>query len=617
MFFYYAETNQNGVNLTPSNNPSDKSPAVLYDEKLLQVRGQSIIQNASNMGSVNPFKGPNPRSLFYDASFRNPGKYGQFLIYSIGKNENDFIDAYYRSENSSYNQKISSIPSKNPSASALVRESMDISLAAQESSGEKVSNLKQSGNIIGGISAPYSWKDFLYCKYYGTVPNNYMITLRRYQTPMRDNLSLPDSLSVASVLNEGVGRPVAQAVTWWGGDTGNRLNDVISFSSGLNWTLQQASAAPLVQQGWDRGFFNSPLYGYSKELLDKFGIDMEKSSDYEQLISTLAALSDPNSTAERQKLAYSLRDVAESTPNGPLADYIWTSVDTVDTTYTRGRGINFVGGELDLKFTYDLTSVGEVNTKAAMLDLLASLLGMGTNYGQFITPDIRYNNSFPAIGYPGGDKGINESLLDPIKHYQNFGNRLAELFNLIGSGSTNETGNPETIGGNQAPNPGTEGSVQTDGFTKALKKLASIEGTKALIESVQVPLSFLTGAPVGEWHMVVGNPMNPIAMIGNLICDNVSISFSEKLGPDDFPCEMTATFSLKHGRSRDRGEIESMFNRGDGRLYETALPTYSSGNSTDSFVTTNGDRVDQKLADNIAAGNIANPASSNNFNFGE
>jgi hypothetical protein len=73
--------------------------------------------------------------------------------------------------------------------------------------------------------------------------------------------------------------------------------------------------------------------------------------------------------------------------------------------------------------------------------------------------------------------------------------------------------------------------------------------------------------------------MNPIAMIGNLICSNVTIDFGEVLGPDDFPTEITATFELDHGRDRDRGEIESMFNRGDGRLYQSTLPTYASTQS--------------------------------------
>jgi hypothetical protein len=99
----------------------------------------------------------------------------------------------------------------------------------------------------------------------------------------------------------------------------------------------------------------------------------------------------------------------------------------------------------------------------------------------------------------------------------------------------------------------------------------------------------LSGYPTGEWHLVVGNPLNPIAMIGNLVCTNVDIRFNDELGPDDFPTEMIASFRLSPGRQRHRGDWESMFNRGNGRLYLGQL--VSSGESTQAFTTTSGVKV--------------------------
>jgi hypothetical protein len=55
--------------------------------------------------------------------------------------------------------------------------------------------------------------------------------------------------------------------------------------------------------------------------------------------------------------------------------------------------------------------------------------------------------------------------------------------------------------------------------------------------------------------------------MGNLICDNVKIKLNNILGPDDFPTELTAEYSLKAARQKHRGDFESMFNRGNGRLY--------------------------------------------------
>ena len=77
----------------------------------------------------------------------------------------------------------------------------------------------------------------------------------------------------------------------------------------------------------------------------------------------------------------------------------------------------------------------------------------------------------------------------------------------------------------------------------------------------------LTGEPVGDWHLTIGNPFNPIAMIGNLVVKDLSIEFYDELGPDDFPIGFKATITLAHGLGRDRDAIESMFNRGFGRIY--------------------------------------------------
>ena len=96
--------------------------------------------------------------------------------------------------------------------------------------------------------------------------------------------------------------------------------------------------------------------------------------------------------------------------------------------------------------------------------------------------------------------------------------------------------------------------------------------TSDLINQLVYEPIMLSGYPTGEWHVVVGNPLNPIAMIGNLICSNVKIKLNNVLGPDDFPTELTATFSMKAARQKHRGDFESMFNRGNGRLYLGKMP---------------------------------------------
>jgi hypothetical protein len=118
------------------------------------------------------------------------------------------------------------------------------------------------------------------------------------------------------------------------------------------------------------------------------------------------------------------------------------------------------------------------------------------------------------------------------------------------------------------------------GIKSGLSKLAA--------DNWQAPLSLYTGAPIGEWHIVMGNPYNPIAMIGNLICNDVTITFGDLLGPDDFPSTLEASFTLSHGRDRERGEIESIFNQGDGRLYQSVKSTSANAQTYNTVVGLDG-----------------------------
>jgi hypothetical protein len=577
-------------------------------EAAQQEISSDITSRWSNLGSASPLKGPTARSLFYNAAnlYGDDAKYGQFLLYSFSNNQNTFRQEYYQSEQTEFNTSISSVSSKNPSAGALVRESNNNLTAVQS---DQLGNYVNSGNnttgnpskIMGGASAPYYWRDFLYCKYYGAIPNNYMITLRRFPAPMRDNLSIPTQLLQSNLYRKkGAGRPVAQAVTWWGSDTGNSLNDVLSFSTGLKWEPKtQADIANV--EGFDQGFFKTVLGRGLGTAAGTIGAAGLLASLGDAASVAISSTDSGNQVVTRNKINAALRDKF-STNNGPLSDFIFNPVDTVDSTYFRARGLEFEAGPIELKFHYELTSVGEVNTKAAMVDIIGNLLALGTNYGNFLTPDVRYDNGFPAIGFPGGDKGLLKFYSSPLEW-----TKTAIKFLADPNGTTLE--DPELEEFRRAQTEINQAVQQLESvisqitsddtnFDKLAKQIDGPLGNVLafaladdLIEKISVPLSLKTGAPVGEWHLVVGNPMNPIAMIGNLICKGVKIEFGEVLGPDDFPTEVTATFTLEHGRDRERGEIESMFNRGDGRLYQSNLPTYSNTQSLANVALTDGSSI--------------------------
>jgi len=593
----------------PSNGPSQQ-------ELLLKQNTSDVVNRNSNLGSNNPFKGPTARSLFYEGAKRNPSKYGQYLFYSLGKNDNNFVDSYYKSENADNNRKVSSLKSKNPSAGYLVRETADLEAVSSEA-GQRIGGLVSSfeKNIIGGIAAPYYWKDFLYCKYYGAIPNNYMITLRRFPTPVLDNLSVPDSIkSTEAYRTEGVGRPVAQAVTWFGGNTNNTLSSLIEFTTGLEWTNRSQSDV-IEQEAFSKGFFNDlPYQWFSQAARAASGTDAIGNGIASVGEATTIGF-DPNNTSVENARFRGLRDRAKDGTMGLLSEYQWVPMDVVKDTQVRTSGLNFTWGTLNVVFEYDLTSVGEINTKAAMLDLMGNLLSIGTNYGNFLTPDVRYQSNFAGIGFPGGDEGLKLFYKDPLSFLLSYGDKIVnpkgEAVKSAEDAQISGQINPaDATGGNDSEMADlkaqlskiTEDGISMDKIKELAKKFPAAFGrilqatvTPGFMEKYQASASLLTGAPIGEWHLTIGNPCNPIAMIGNLICKNVKIAFGDVLGPDDFPTTLKATFDLEHARGRERGEIESIFNRGDGRLYMSTLSTSASEQSWSAFANTNGEILSEQF----------------------
>ena len=90
------------------------------------------------------------------------------------------------------------------------------------------------------------------------------------------------------------------------------------------------------------------------------------------------------------------------------------------------------------------------------------------------------------------------------------------------------------------------------------------------VSGTQASKALISGEPTGDWHVTVGNPLNPIVTMGNMYCDNSTMTLGHGLGYDDFPMEVKFEIDLKHGKPRDKGDIENMFNAGRGRIYASA-----------------------------------------------
>lgn len=601
------------------------TPINRSDYNSISINNSAILTNSrlSNIGADNPAKNfPLPRSLFYDGALLDPGvkeaeKYGLFMFYSFGQGDSNYLDQYYLSERPEYNRRVSSVESKNPTAARLVQDTAAYSSLL---SGDRPSSALNDNPIFGGHSAPYYWKDFIYCKYYGTIPNNRLITLRRFSGPVLDNFSLPKSITDPEHQKRGIGVPVSQAVTWFGGNTGNSLSDLIGFGVGIKWddvTIEREK----IQKLFGDSLLNSIALKKLVSLLSEFAGSGSGGSTIENLLNDdtqvaalnaiATALSPVGEELTSARFYKAFRDQIKDDPGrfGILGERIWVPVDVIETTKVRDVGLDFTWDELQLKFTYDLTSAGEVNSKIALMDILGNILSLSTNYGNFLTPEVRYNSEFSAITFPGGEEGAK-------LYYTDLENFLIKFPNIY---LAQEDDVAATIGG------GTIDKNQLELYKDAILKLqaaisgdgvtsADIEGDSAFSAGIrglqtllgeeaaanwQAPVSLYSGAPIGEWHVVIGNPYNPIATIGNLICTGCSIDFNESLGPDDFPTTLTATISLNHGRARERGEIESIFNRGDGRLYQSVKSTSANAQTYNTVFDVNGNVFNSETGNNF------------------
>jgi hypothetical protein len=349
----------------------------------------------------------------------------------------------------------------------------------------------------------YKWGDFLFLDNYGKIPNNHLITLRRFAQPSNDNL-----------LNnlENPGRDVSRLLTYMDGED-NTFDSVFSFSTGFNWKEFQSEIQTIEKS--KTGWGGLDFLGYA-DTSGKFA--------QEKLQGKAQTNFDPYTAHQN--------------------NYVWGPIDVIDKVITRNRGINFTQ-DMSLKFRYSVRSYDGINTKVAFLDIIGNILNMVTNKAPFWGGSIRFTGGGGHSGPLGDAKALRNGDVDGFlsSMIKGIGNKLEKPFaNGFMEGMKNIAGNvgASLLGGQ-------------------LDKLGRPE-----MHSLH---SLLTAQPTGEWHLTVGNPFNPAMMVGNLIMEDAKIGFEGPFTIDDIPSFVTVEIKLKHAMPRDKYGIQRMFNFGGTRFY--------------------------------------------------
>ena len=451
--------------------------------------------------------------------------------------------------------------------------------------------------------SPYAWTDFGFCKYYGKVPNNRLITLRRYPFPVGDRLKSPNGADLI---------PIAQAVTWFGTETGNKLSKIGNFQWNMPWF-----ELPVTQQdiGGNEVTIDD-LAGIVSGLGGAGGAAIAEA--LKAAVATSMVLNgNTNTMAEVSGTDVKLRDYVKEAYNkdtGPFWNRVYGPVNVIHKSTRRDRGMqDQYAAPFVVDFHYQFRSFSGLSPKMVALDLISNFLQLTYNNAQFLGQLTRYFQK-PGLKF---SKTVTETLTELLLGWASgkipAADALKSIYTL-------------TTAAGVAVKKDVEKVIETAGSGDLKKAITGLGTTAATAASVYAAMkagalipnlisakSALSDRPVGEWHLVVGNPINPIFVMGDLLVSNCVAKFDEEIGPDDFPTGITFSVSLRQGKPKDKFAIERMFNSGLVGLGFTNIKTSSAedtfGSENDArYKATYGPSDPQQRADAVNA--LAGKSSS-------
>lgn len=365
--------------------------------------------------------------------------------------------------------------------------------------------------IKNGLGAAlYRPEDFIFLEKYNKVPLTHMVTLRRFVHPVMDDI-------YSSIQTE---PDIARLVTYMEQEQ-NKQSDLLSFSCGIKWKNLESSIEQSNMIGHQEG-----ISGFARSVL-----------------KYIDPVFGQNSMRGENALNFN-----------PYHDQnkVYGPVDSITSTHIRDRGLDF-SQTFKLVFEYRAQSYNGVNTKAVMLDIFSNILLMCTNDAKFWGGARYYLGARPT-------KYLHDLKFLSPKNFDEFlGGATTTFKKFLGQNSGTGKGMSKDQAVDMLKNVAT--NALNYHFGKLLDKIGR--------PGIPYMNSLLTGNPVGVWHLTIGNPLNPIASIGNLITTDTppQIEFGDDLGLDGFPDYIRVTIELKHAMPRGRAEIETMFNAGHGRMY--------------------------------------------------
>ena len=419
--------------------------------------------------------------------------------------------------------------------------------------------------------AKYRYIDFMFCRDLGKIPNNHLLTLRKFTRPVGDNINtrLPKS---DTPYNFNQSMDVGRLVTWFGnGD--NKLEDIIKYNyvatfKQFDSKIQQVDSEEDEESTGIIGkMVNTINPRYNQAMSQgRTGAHNFISQLGGRYLSTSYANFARGGQYERHRIF---------TPYDQHK--VYEPKNTIQSTHVYEGKLTF-SQEFTIKFSYKLRAYDNINPRAAFLDLIGNILAVTYRSGTF------WGGSRMFRGAPPNKVGtakVNAFLDRTFDTLGGIGNNLLsgnlDIGGTLGSiwGAVKQIASDafNTAKSLALGNTSTKGKSPLQVIGAIVKHTGLWSGVQGMIKNglgrpaVYALDSLLTGDNVGLWHLTIGNPRNPIMSIGNLIIDKSEITQSGPLGLDDFPTDLMVSVSLKHGRPRDSAEIQKMYTKGSGPIY--------------------------------------------------
>lgn len=419
--------------------------------------------------------------------------------------------------------------------------------------------------------AKYRYIDFMFCRDLGKIPNNHLLTLRKFTRPVGDNINtrLPKS---DTPYNFNQSMDVGRLVTWFGnGD--NKLEDIIKYNyvatfKPLDSKIQQVDSQEDEESTGIIGKMVNTINPRYNQAMS------QGRTGAHNFISQLGGryLSTSYANFERGG-QYERHDIFTPYDHNK----VYEPKNTIQSTHVYEGKLTF-SQEFTIKFSYKLRAYDNINPRAAFLDLIGNILAVTYRSGTF------WGGSRMFRGAPPNKVGtakVNAFLDRTFDTLGGIGNNLLsgnlDIGGTLGSiwGAVKQIASDafNTAKSLALGNTSTKGKSPLQVIGAIIKHTGLWSGVQGMIKNglgrpaVYALDSLLTGDNVGLWHLTIGNPRNPIMSIGNLIIDKSEITQSGPLGLDDFPTDLMVSVSLKHGRPRDSAEIQKMYTKGSGPIY--------------------------------------------------